>query len=241
MPGGERPILPGLQRPILVAHGGGAAAAGGDVAAGVERAIADGAGMIEIDVRRTADGVLVVHHGTVAGDEGVSARRFADVESPAIPALRDILERAAGRVAVNLELKETGFEADAIALGREVIGADRLLVTSFLDPAVAAAGRAAPDVATGLIVGRAPARVGVRGVLEDVFPFARVRACGARALASSRPLDFTGMRWRASRRAIPALVWTINDARALNAALADPRLLGVVTDRCDLRSRPSDG
>jgi hypothetical protein len=114
-------------------------------------------------------------------------------------------------------------------------------VTSFLDPAVAAAGRAAPDVATGLIVGRAPARVGVRGVLEDVFPFARVRACGARVLASSRPLDFTGMRWRASRRAIPALVWTINDARALNAALADPRLLGVVTDRCDLRSRPSDG
>jgi hypothetical protein len=41
------------------------------------------------------------------------------VESPAIPALRDILERATGRVAVNLELKETGFEPDAIALGRE--------------------------------------------------------------------------------------------------------------------------
>jgi hypothetical protein len=32
MSGDERPILPGLQRPILVAHGGGAAVAGGDVA-----------------------------------------------------------------------------------------------------------------------------------------------------------------------------------------------------------------
>jgi glycerophosphoryl diester phosphodiesterase len=229
-------LLPGLARPIVVAHGGGAALAGGDVAQGVERAIAAGAGMIEVDVRRTGDGVLVVHHGRVAGDAGLSGQRYADVASPAIPPLEEILERAAGRVAVDLELKETGYEAEVLALAGAHLTPDRLLVTSFLDEAVERAGRAAPAVPTGLIVGRRPTTAGARGFVQDVFPFGRLRACGGAVLVSSHALDVTLMRARAARRRAPLLAWTINRPRALRAALADTRLLGVVTDRFDLAS-----
>ncbi len=232
-----RDLLPGLSRPILIAHAGGTLLSGGALRTGIERAIAAGVEMVEIDVRRTADEVLVVHHGGAPGAPVLQARRYAEVASDKLPALTDALAWIDGRVAVDVELKEAGYEDAVLATCLQHIAHDRLLVTSFLDGAVRAASEAAATVARGLIVGRRPTVARLRGTLRDVFPFGPLRSCDADVLVSSRPLDVTAIRRRAARHDVPAIVWTINERRALHRALRDERLLGVMTDRYDLAPR----
>jgi len=219
---------------MLVAHAGGAASAGGDVLAGIDVAVAGGAAMVELDVRRTRDRVLVVHHGGPPGEETFAARDFSELGSSA-PRLDDVLAHVAGRAAVDLELKEAGYESDLVRIALEHVDRERLVVSSFLDAAVRAVRDTAPEIATGLIVGRRPSLARIGGTIADAFPFRRLAAAGADFLAPSRALDVVRLRGRAASRGIPVLLWTVNDPAKLDEALADRRLLGVVTDAVGLR------
>ena len=179
--------------------------------------------MVELDVRRRPDGVPVVFHG------GPPGRVLTGDAS--LPSLEDVLEHVAGRLAVDLELKEAGYEQVVVALALRYVAPERLVITSFLDDVVRLVGERARDIATGLVVGRSPLKQGPVATLSDVFPFRRLAASGAAFLAPSHLLDVTRMRARAAARGIPLLVWTVNDPGKLAAARSDRRLLGIVTDR----------
>jgi glycerophosphoryl diester phosphodiesterase len=222
-------LLPNLTTPFIVAHRGGAAEANDDVFAGIDIAVAAGVAMVELDVRRRGDDLIVFHGGPPGRPTPQMSR--SDARRPALQA---VLEHINGRIAVDLELKELGYEADVVSLALRYVSPDSLLITSFLDEAVRAAHRSAPGIATGLIVGRDPRKHGLVPAISDVFPFRRVADVEADFLAPSHLLDPTAMRARAARREIPLLLWTVNDANKLQRALRDRRLLGVVTDRFTL-------
>jgi glycerophosphoryl diester phosphodiesterase len=173
-------------------------------------AVAAGADMIETDVRRGRDGDLVLSHGRVAA--GAQPTR-----------LSELLELAAGRVALDLELKEP-------ELGTALLEAvdprpPGLVVTSFLPGALAELSRLDSALATGLLVrpGTPPADVP-----------ALAAGCGARLICPHHSLvDGPLSEWaRAEGR--PLLVWTVNKSRPLERFLIDPAVGIVVTDRVPL-------
>jgi glycerophosphoryl diester phosphodiesterase len=218
---------------MIVAHAGGVVIGGGDVFAGIDRAAKAGVPMVELDVRRTGDEVLVVHHGGRPGERTLAAQRRGEL-SGSIPLLSDVLTHVAGRLAVDLELKEAGYEDDVVQLALEYVRRERLVVTSFLDEAVRAVRSVDPEIATGLVVGRRPSLAGLAEAISDLAPFGRVRTTDADFLAPSHLLDNVAIRARAASRGIPLLVWTVNEKKKLEAALSDRRLLGVVTDQFEL-------
>jgi glycerophosphoryl diester phosphodiesterase len=138
------------------------------------------------------------------------------------------------RSAVNLELKEAGYEDDILRLALDRVRGERLVVTSFLDDALRAVRTAAPEIATGLVVGGRPSLARIRETISDLSPFGRLHAAGADFLAPNHHLDVVAIRARAASRGIPLLVWTVNEREKLDAALLDRRLLGVITDNFDL-------
>lgn len=225
----RRDVFPGLATPFVVAHAGGSVLVGGDIFAGIDCAVGAGIPVVELDVRRTSDGALVVHHGGRPGERSLAGRRLGELGA-SVPLLDDVLLHVGGRVAVNLELKEAGYEADVLKLALGRVERGRLVVTSFLDDALRAVRRAAGDVATGLVVGRRPSLARIAETISDLSPFRRVQAIDADFLAASHQLDLVGMRRRAAARGIPLLLWTVNDPAKLHAALTDRRVLGVVTD-----------
>jgi glycerophosphoryl diester phosphodiesterase len=174
-------------------------------------AIQMGADMIETDVRRTARGALVLHH------DPLGPRRPRGVTE-----LGELVELAAGRIALDVELKEAGYEAQVLdALDPRPAG---LVVTSFLPRAVAAVHALDPGVETGLIF-----RAGDRRDLA-----ARAGACGARmvvAHSSSLRPELAAQLAAAGR---PLMVWTVNDRRRLAAVMATPGVTHVVTDVPDV-------
>lgn len=173
-------------------------------------AVAAGADMIETDVRRGRDGDLVLSHGRVAA--GAQPAQLAE-----------LLELTAGRVALDLELKEPGLGAALLeAVDPRPPG---LVVTSFLPRVLAELSRLDSALDTGLLVrpGTPPADVP-----------ALAAGCGARLICPHHSLVAGPLGEWARAEGRPLLVWTVNKSRPLERFLSDPAVGIVVTDRVQL-------
>jgi glycerophosphoryl diester phosphodiesterase len=217
---------------LVIAHRGAwaPAARGGPVEntlEAFEAAIGLGADMIELDVRRTRDGRLIVFHDarvrTVPiGSLDYDALRVkaGKVTGERPPLLEDALALTKDRIALNLEVKETGYVQETISLLRW-FGLERCLLSSFLDQVVLDAKAAAPELRTGLLVA-----TGFRRALSTRLPASKADCLGLhRRLADAAALS------RAAAAGVPCVIWTVNGPRALDRYLGHPSVEGVITDR----------
>lgn len=85
--------------------------------AGYPRWLNSGADFLEIDVRRDHRGVIVDSHDEL---------RPADMRRATYD---EILERAAGRIGLHLDLKEAGFEVELVARALDRFPARKVVVT----------------------------------------------------------------------------------------------------------------
>jgi glycerophosphoryl diester phosphodiesterase len=146
----------------VIAHRGASRVERGNTVAAFERAVELGSDGIELDVRRTADGLLVVHHDATLGD----GRAIVDTRQSElpfyVPTLADALDACAGAW-VNLEIKndpgEPDFDPDdavvegvVAELERRGPGAGPWLVSSFRLETVDRCRALAPDVPTAWLV-----------------------------------------------------------------------------------------
>jgi glycerophosphoryl diester phosphodiesterase len=174
-------------------------------------AVAMGADMIETDVRRTARGALVLAH------DPLGPRPPRDLVE-----LAELVELADGRIALDVELKEAGYESQVLAaLDPRPAG---LVVTSFIPEAVAAVRALDPEIETGLIF-----RPGDRRDLAD-----RARGCGARMVVAHSSSVRPELAAEVHRARRPLMVWSVNDRRRLAAVMAMPGVTHVVTDLPDV-------
>src|SRR5262249_14724406 len=111
--------------------------------------------MIELDVRRTRDGRLIVFHDARVKTVPISSLRYEAIRIRGTrqhpPLLEDVLKLTKDRIALNLEVKEAGYVEETIALLRQV-GLQRFLLPSFPDDGVVQAKALAPELPTGLLL-----------------------------------------------------------------------------------------
>jgi glycerophosphoryl diester phosphodiesterase len=122
--------------------------------------------MVELDVRRSADGLLVVHHDAYLADGRLIASTTADDLD--LPSLAEALAACPG-VLVDVEIKndpeEPDFEADrrraadVVGVLRERGEGERVLVSSFDLASVERVRDLGDDIATAWIVEKVPADV----------------------------------------------------------------------------------
>ena len=135
------------------------------------------------------------------------------------PLLADVLSLTKDRIALNLEIKESGYVEETIALLRP-FGLDRCLLTSFLDEVVGEAKALAPELRTGLLVG-----TGFRRALTIRLP-----AVNADFIAPHRRLATVTALSQAAAAGVPCVIWTVNAPRALDRYLGHAAVEGVITD-----------
>ncbi|CAL9369876.1 glycerophosphodiester phosphodiesterase family protein [Streptomyces sp. enrichment culture] len=227
-------------RPAVSAHRGGSERAAPATRAAYEDALRSGAEYVEIDVRRTADGVFVVHHDARAGGTGppvaaLTRARLDALTGRPVPVLDDVLALVAGRLVAHLDLKETGHEREILDRAVALLGADGCVATTLEDRSVAAVTGAFPRVRTLLSLGRDGREVGRRRLmatrLSELLPMRRVRACGAHGVAVHQRLARATVLREAARHGLFTMVWTVNDDAPMRAFLSDPRVDVLVTDR----------
>jgi glycerophosphoryl diester phosphodiesterase len=230
----ERPA----SRPWIIAHRGASAACRENTVAAFREAQRMGADAVEMDVRRTADGMLVVHHDESIPAEGpiveLGAAALAD-RAPWIPTFAEAMEACAG-MWVNVEVKNSPPERDydpddsvlSLALDhlRRTGAARRVLLSSFNPVTAGRAVGALAGLRTALLVPGggdldAAARAAAAAGHDALHPAGRDLADDpAERIARIHGLG------------LEVNVWTVDDPgqiRRLAAAGAD----GIVTNRPD--------
>jgi len=132
-------------------------------------AVRAGADGVELDVRRTGDGALAVHHDAhLADGRAIIATAWADMPAH-VPDLAAALDACRGAEVVNVEIKNWPHDVDfdaslaivdrvvELLLARPDDERSRLLMSSFHLPTVDRVRSLAPELATAwLVVGPAP-------------------------------------------------------------------------------------
>jgi glycerophosphoryl diester phosphodiesterase len=157
--------------PRVIAHRGVHSGATENTMEAFAAALAAGAEMIELDVRRSGDGQLAILHDHDRAGVALDSCSYAEFEQRTgfrPPLLAEVLDWAAGRIALDVELKEDGYAEQIVeSLVSFTAAGGELLVTSFLDPLLARVAQLAPAIELGLLLEftamQAPARARAAG------------------------------------------------------------------------------
>jgi glycerophosphoryl diester phosphodiesterase len=195
-----------------------------------------GADGVELDVHRSADGALVVHHDANASGFGLLAdHRLDEIRAarPAIPTLDEVFDLCAGML-VNVEVKNSPHDADfdptdraaeaVVELIRRRDLYDSTLVSCFHLPTIDRVHALDPKIATGYLV------------VVDPLPLAALEIAhehGHRALhpylAALGQAFAPDVAARARELGVALNVWTVNDPGEI-VRLARLGIDAIITD-----------
>lgn len=214
-------------RPLIFGHRGSPRHAPENTLTSFRLALDEGADGIEVDVQRTADGILVAHHDEILPSSETLAEftyekllplaRLAECE---LPTIEEVFQVVAGRGLMNIELKSSGFEEDIIVLARRILPKDSFAFSSFDPRAVYNCRHLAPDIPALLIT------LGPRDGETDLELLAQMDASGI-ACEGTYLTDDLARFYRSHK--LPLFVWTVNDVSAARR-LAAADVTGLITD-----------
>jgi glycerophosphoryl diester phosphodiesterase len=209
----------------------------GNTAQAFEKAIALGAPMLEFDVRRLGDGTLVTYHDSHLGAAPLTALDWRNFHAATrhlgfeALTLDETLALCRGRIRVDVELKEPGYEAAVVRAIRAQLKPDDAIAKSFHEASVRALRAFAPHIQVGLLLGDAVSGPG--DLARALLPEAAVRRTDPQFLCPGTRYLRLGMLARLRRIGRPIYVWTVNDPAEMRALVA-AGVTGLVTDRPDL-------
>ena len=242
------------QQVEVIAHRGGAGLRPENTLAAFRHAAALGADMLEMDLRATADGVIVVlhdatvdrttdGHGRVDGlalellrrlDAGYRWTSDGGQTFPfrgraiLVPTLAEVLARLP-QTRMTIEMKQQGaaFAVSVCALLRESGMTPKVLVASFDHATLKAFREDCPEVASSMSAREVRLFLAVRGAYTPPAPALHLPDRRGEMLLAT--LDIIAM---ARQRQLKVHVWTVNDEVRMRELLR-LGVDGIITDRPD--------
>lgn len=228
----------------ITAHRGASSDAPENTIPAIELAIENGADFVEIDVRLTADGEVVLMHDatttrTTDASMTVSESTYEELltldaggwfseeyAGTRIPTLEEVMDVCEGRIMMNIELKAVDTSGELEEKVAQIITErdmeDQCVVTSFKQNSLIAIKRYNPDILTGYIY-----NFGYSNTIN--YEAMDILSIDARYLSHS---ILTG----AHEKGITVYVWTVNSEREMRRVLA----IGadnIITDNIPLARR----
>ena len=228
---------------LVIAHRGASAYAPENTLPAFELAVRQGADMLELDVQRSADGVLVVFHDDTTerwdGRKRMAAActlaelRALDIGGERVATLAEVcaFARESG-VRLNVELKAAGFGRDVAKMLHDERVEDLVLISSFVETALHEFAAASPQIPRAFLMGTDTYRPDIR--FREAWPFRALRRTSARAWHPTYELPLVD--WlipRVRRAGYQVNVWTVDDVLVMRRLLALD-VDGIITDVPDV-------
>lgn len=223
----------------VIAHRGASTAAQENTLEAFRLAQTMGAEWVELDARRAADGVVVVHHDAHLADGRILAEVSSEDLPDYIPNLAEALE-ACGDTSVNIEIKnlpndpdydEDHLVADAVAgLVQAYLGPQRALITSFNIDAVDRIRAVDPSIPCGWLL------------FEMTDPASAIGRAVAHEMKTIHPWDVLvdiNFVNRAHAAGLLVNVWTVDDPDRM-VQLIEMGVDGICTNVPDVARRVID-
>ncbi len=211
----------GSRELALISHRGGKGFGPENTLQSLEEALDFGVEMIETDIRMSADGIPLIHHGPFLGLHLLARIALPEIRErfPDIPTLREYLDLAGGRCSFNLEVKR----CDPIALAGVITEhqpSRPILVSSFDTDFLESFRHTGSPVDLGLLAQFEPD--GDRLLRE-------ARRCGATTLLPASFIVKEDLVKAAHAADMRVITWTVNSTEQVTEVIAEG-VDGIITD-----------
>jgi glycerophosphoryl diester phosphodiesterase len=228
--------------PLIDAHRGECGVPGLAAAERYKRAISMGVDFVEVDVRRTMDGVYVNYHdGSTPSGRNVRELTYSALKDELrteLLTIDEVMQLVDGRVGLHVDLKEEGQELEVVKFVLAGCAKSDAVFTTGGDVAIRRIKERFPTTRAGLTLGEdlegAPPWRYVRVRLTELFPGVRLRRSKADLAAVHKRLAVISVLDYCSRAHMPAWVWTVDDDEEIARFMHDPRVSVLVTNRPDV-------
>jgi len=228
------PLHGAAGRPLVYGHRGASAYARDNTTESVSLAVEQGADGVEIDVRFSRDGRLIIHHDDAEpGSEPFARLDFVQIrrDFPFVPTMDEIWDAVGDTAYMNIEMKSD--ETDSQRRGRlveDVVkwidghgAAERVVVSSFDAWTTRTARSLAPHLLSGQLVTKwAPASKTIPMVARDGHQSINLPV-------DSLSDDPEGVVRAAADAGLVVMVWTVDDAATIQR-LAEAGVAAVITN-----------
>ena len=222
----------------IIAHRGASFLSGEDnTLKSFELAIELGADMVEFDVRKTKDNVLIAFHDKNLNDLPVSLHDYATLEKEAnqkgfhIPQLKEVLNLCHGKIRMDIEIKESGYEAKVVGLCTELLDYNEYTIKSFKEKVIYKVKNLDSNITTGLLLG--VKKAGFTKRISEYFPFVRLFRCKCDFVSPNELLATKDFLFRMKLAHYPVYVWTVNNEKGIKKFLKR-KVEGIITDKPDV-------
>ena len=220
---------------LRIGHRGARAYAPENTIASFKKALEMGVNAVELDIRRTKDGQIVVIHDddvkrTTDGKGLVGAltleeiKGFSSEGGEKVPTLCEVLDFLDKKVKILIELKESGLEKDVLDLVCDRGLEKNVVITSFSEEVLATIRVLNSDVEIGLIYAR------------HKNPLKAALELKANYLVALYRFIHTANVEKAHENGLKVVVWTINTAQEAEEYIKKG-VDGIATDRPDIFSK----
>ena len=198
---------------------------------GIQEAINLGVDMVEFDVRKTSDEVLVCHHDAKVNGVSVSNITYNSLKNSneRLCKLDEVLSLCKGKIGVNLEIKEKGFETKAVDLLVANFSYDDIYVTSFIPSVIRSVKAQDSKIVSGLLLGDAMSYQVFYRIVKEAISMNDFYYSKADFISPYYKIYEMGLMYNFQKNGVPIQLWTVNELKLLKD-LINSDIHSVVTD-----------
>lgn len=238
-----------IRRVLNIAHRGASASAPENTAEAFEQAIAAHADMIEFDLRKTSDGVIVVYHDSHVEYPDGSKQAVSKVTYPELAEICSLagfqlttfertLAEFGSRIALNVEIKICGFEREVVKMINAAALPYRPVVSSFKPEIIRRVKSLDSSITIGLVIGSGisrAVRLLTKPLIRNLFAGVEYDSIHLhKDLASADVMDAL------LDSGFSVYVWTVNEPDEIETLIADGAS-GIISDVPHIVDRISRG
>ncbi len=187
--------------------------------------------MVEVDVCKTKDSQIICFHDSDIEGALIKDLNYSDIIkiNAQIPTLEQILWSSKGKISIEVELKESGYEADVIAMVLDYFNYDEFVIKSFNYRTIKNVKEINKRVCAGLLLGSDYTMEQLKVILYESFTLDKFLFSQADFISAYYKIFTAGFLFKFVKQQVPIQVWTVNDADSIRS-LINLELHSVVTD-----------
>lgn len=204
-----------------------------------QKAIDVKADAVELDVRKTKDGVIIVVHDELFQDRKISEWNYDELCAKTkelgyvMPTLEDTVSFLKGKIFVDVEVKEQGYTQEIIDIILRYLTPQEFYIRSFKDKVLIEVKKINKNIKTVLLLGLEHPKFPLLIRLSELFPLFRVIKTKCDMVSPHYLLVRFGYRQRLHLIGRPVLVWTVDDEKLMRKLLVRKKIDAIITNYPD--------
>lgn len=177
---------------------------------------------IEFDLRKTKDGIILVNHDPMVDEFLICDYTYNELKDITIkkgyimPKFSDVVDELAGKLFMDIEIKEPGFEKEVIDLMLAHTTYENFMIRSFNKEIIIKVKEIDSKIKTALILGEKHLKYGIFSRFFDVFPKKHIKKTKCDVISPYHKLLLFSYVKRMHKLGIPVSVWTVTNMKQVN-------------------------